>query len=252
MRDPFPFLSLALLLLSTPLSCYYVYVQGELREDFAVANAYTVALGMLGLYLAPLLTVFERVSFKKRLHAATLNWAAISTSLALLVQLPHILGARFLDSVRGSMWEWPFFVYGTCDSRWSDYRDGYGLVPTVSLINLNSVMFALALIVAYWYKTSKGYATFRSSVPFILVLVFRDATLFRQTLEYLWLHHRLEYPFTTSEVLYRVDSIIALWGLNLLSLVAPVFTLLWAYQRISTLIVRERRSLIAQFKKKSA
>ena len=113
---------LALFLLSTPISCIAVFLNGGDRAWWALFNSYGFSAGMIGLYLAPIL---RPSSFRDRLEASTMHWLVwLSCFTELAFQIPHNLFVRALHDRRGSLLEWPFYAYGLSDARWSNYHGG--------------------------------------------------------------------------------------------------------------------------------
>ena len=49
---------------------------------------------------------------------------------------------------------------------------------------------------------------------------------------YMWDHHRKNYPHTTTDPELRPHGIALLWLINVMWLVAPLFTLVWAWQQL--------------------
>ena len=67
-------------------------------------------------------------------------------------------------------------------------------------------------------------------VGFVLVVLFRDATLFRETVEYMWDHHRSGYALTSmARPELRPHYVAALWTVNGCWLLAPLLTFYWAF-----------------------
>jgi hypothetical protein len=105
----------------------------------------------------------------------------------------------------------PFYSYGLSDSRWSEYNNGEGLDPAVWLINCNDGGLGVLVLLALLYQrtTSTGTSTstkVAATLAFLLVTLFRDATLWRETVEYMWDHHRLGYETTISILLLQPSS----------------------------------------------
>lgn len=135
---------------------------------------------------------------------------------------------------------------GYSDSRWNEYNDGNGLSYYVHFFNVvdGGGGIILLLISAYllYVKTfvNKKYqknGLINGNVLYILVLLFRDACLWRETIDYMFDQHLNEYPFTLSEPKYlRNHAIIALWSVNLMWLVVPPFTVVWAFQQFTSLL----------------
>ena len=118
------------------------------------------------------------------------------------------------------------------DSRWNNYHDGKGLAPEVRLINWNDGGLGIAVGLAYLYycRSSRGRAQI---LPLVLITLFRDATLWRETVEYMWDHHRKNYPYTIQDQEFRDIAILCLWTVNGIWLIAPIVTLIWAHQQLS-------------------
>lgn len=226
---------------STPLSLAALHL--ELAADkilCALANGYGFSIGYVILYLGALLlptrnsvSQGRQGSWRDRLHVAHLWWIYVLTIFTQIVfQIPHNLLSAWLQKNQGSILEWPFFSYGLCDARWSDYHgaDRVGLVPAVWLINLNDAGLGVVCLLAL---------LFADQTSTVLLLLFRDATLFRETVEYLWEHHRLGYPYTIQEPVWaRPHAIAILWIINFLWLVAPLLGVVWAHDQLR---LRERK-----------
>ena len=82
-------------------------------------------------------------------------------------------------------------------TRWSSYvrsnasHDApavFGLDAAVTLINWNDA--GLGVLVLMTYVLWRRWLCVRTRVAFYLLLLFRDATLWRETVEYMWDHHR--------------------------------------------------------------
>ena len=136
-----------------------------------------------------------------------------------------------LSRMKGTVFMWPFDTYGKlADSRWSDFDST--LEPEVWLINVNDASLGVLVLILYWIvSNSKGERKRIAHVWFTLCVVFRDATLFRETVEYMWNHHRLNYPHTCHDPNYRMHGIIILWLVNVLWLIAPLLTVYWAFHQ---------------------
>ena len=262
---------LALFLASTPIACYFVFYSGQDadRAWWALANSYGFSLGMLGLFLHPLLTPRPTAGgFAARVRGATLNWLVwLSVFTQLTFQVPHNLFVSELRARAGTLLEWPFWSYGLSDCRWNDYsydesrgggesNDGAGaaLAPAVWLININDAglgaVVGAALLYYYRSGSSGGSGGGAGADPgptvlLALAAVFRDATLWRETVEYMWDHHRLGYPHTVGaptcthrmadNAALRPHAIACLWAVNICWLLAPCLTVLWAFQEIMAL-----------------
>merc|ERR1712150_254021 len=98
-------------------------------------------------------------------------------------------------------------------------------------------------------KKSSSHLQLGSSFVVILVTLFRDATLWRETVEYMLDHHQKGYPYTIKNMHYRQHAIVCLWTVNILWLVAPCLTVIWAYQQI---VESKVENLISEKKKKTS
>ena len=111
--------------------------------------------------------------------------------------------------------------------------DDRGLPPEVWLINWNDgllgVVVALLLVQQARRPNSPSWR-----LLFVLALLLRDGTLFRETVEYLFLqHHMAGYPHSTADPQLRPHAIVCLWLVNGLWLVAPLLSFAWAFCRLS-------------------
>eukprot|EP00656_Telonema_subtile_P019936 TRINITY_DN21127_c0_g1_i1.p1 TRINITY_DN21127_c0_g1~~TRINITY_DN21127_c0_g1_i1.p1 ORF type:complete len:244 (-),score=41.47 TRINITY_DN21127_c0_g1_i1:71-802(-) len=219
-------LFLAMFLFSTPVVMFQVFVQGGDKGWWAIANSYAFSIGYNCLYLWPLIETSYQTP-KARIHRATMNWLVwLSVFTEVMFQIPHNLATVQLEQLKGTVLEWPFFAYGFADSRWNQYNGGSGLEPAVWLINVNDAGLGVLVALALFYSARSGKAP---SVMLILVALFRDATLWRETVEYMWDHHRHGYPFTTTDPALRPHAIACLWLVNICWLIAPCMTVVWAY-----------------------
>jgi hypothetical protein len=174
-----------------------------------------------------------------RIRTATINWIIwLSVFTEIIFQIPHNIFVKQLHDIKGSVIEWPFYSYGLSDSRWDDYQEGTGLVPEVWLINYNDAGLGLLVLLALLYHQSNKNTprAVMSKVLFILVVIFRDATLWRETVEYMFDHHRKGYPYTTEDPTYRWHAIAILWIVNGVWLIAPISSVVWAYNELSVLL----------------
>ena len=121
--------------------------------------------------------------------------------------------ARGFSVARESPLLWPFYAYGLSDDRWSacthiDARGGTrpGLAPEVWLINANDATLGALVLAAYvWRRRAVGERD--ATAALALLVVFRDATLLRETVEYLFLqHHAAGYPYTTAAAAAGYDE----------------------------------------------
>ena len=236
---------------STPFACFMVLYTGserftgsehstgiDQRHYWAIVNSYAFSVGMCLIYMAPFLS--RDVPFAKRLDHASWNWVIwLSVFTHLVFQIPHNLFPGHLHAARGTAIEWPFWSYALSDSRWSDYMHVWpngstGLHPDVWLINWNDggLGLAVGLAALLWRR----HRSPERKVWLLLVTVFRDATLWRETVEYMWDHHRGGYAHTTQHVVLRKHAVACLWLVNVLWLVAPVLTAVWAVDQLMALI----------------
>eukprot|EP00756_Hemistasia_phaeocysticola_P064351 Hpha_TRINITY_DN7728_c0_g1::TRINITY_DN7728_c0_g1_i1::g.85386::m.85386 len=229
-----------LFIAATPVSCYFVFALDKFDERalWGIVNSYVFSIGMVGLYVWPLISPFSPMkTWKERLHHATLNWVYLSVFTEVAFQVVHNLAPGFFYANRNTLVEWPFWTYGMSDDRWNNYYKGEGLEGVVQLINWNDAILG-AIVGLAWL----GSKTRRGWVLFVVLLVFRDATLWRETVEYMWDHHHHGYPHTightacvhsaNSEAGLRVHAIVCLWLVNVLWLIAPVTSVVWAVQRL--------------------
>lgn len=171
-----------------------------------------------------------------------MNWIVwLSVFTEIVFQIPHNLLVRQLQEHKGTAFEWPFYTYGLSDSRWNDYHGGDGLAPEVWLINLNDG--CLGLLVAVFFMAFRQYESedgkMKAKVLLCLAVLFRDATLWRETVEYFWDHHRKHYPYTTTDAAFRCHAIACLWLVNLIWLVAPFVTIFWTYNTVKEVIAEK-------------
>jgi hypothetical protein len=231
LHDLLQFFWLALLFGSTPIALLLVYKFEFPREQAAILNSYAFSIAFWGLYLTPLISPVSTGSFKERLRLSHRNWILYLTCFTEAIQIVHSLSCSFLYAARDQPQEWAFYAYSLSDKRWRDYSpDGgrsYGLPFEVNLINLNDGLLGFVVLCCwlYWNRES----TPRTSAVLALAVVFRDATLWRETVEYLLQHHFQGYPYSTAHPALRPHAIFLLWSINGLWLICPIFTLIWAY-----------------------
>ena len=228
------FLLLVLFLASTPIALYAVYFLEMDRIYCAIANSYAFSIAMIGLYVYPFVISDAKYnnSMTQRIHNATMNWIIwLSVFTEIVFQIPHNLCVKQLHAIQGSAIEWPFYSYGLCDSRWNNYHDGTHLNFEVELINYNDAILGIFVLLSYlYYKNSN--MNYQSTIIFVLTVIFRDATLFRETVEYMWDHHHKDYIYTTTDEVYRIHGIVCLWLVNGIWLIAPIVSLFWGYNMI--------------------
>ena len=220
---------LSLFLLSTPICAFFVfYLEDDRTLFYGTINSYAFSIAMILLYFRPFFD-YEK-TFAERLKEATYDWILwLSVFTEIAFQIPHNLLTPTLSQLKGTVFMWPFDTYGKlADSRWSDFDSS--LEPEVWLINVNDASLGVLVLILFWMvsHTSNDKKRKNLHVWFVLCVVFRDATLFRETVEYLWNHHRLNYPYTCHDPEYRSHGIIILWLVNVLWLIAPLLTIYWA------------------------
>jgi len=89
-------------------------------------------------------------------------------------------------------------------------------------------LLVFAALIQYWRSKRQD----RGTVAFLVIsTIFRDATLFRETVEYMYDHHYGGYQHTTTNELYRSHGIAILWLINGLWLVAPIITCVWGWRK---------------------
>lgn len=231
-------LFLCLFLASTPAAVFSAFALGFDRALCAIINQYLFSAAMIGLYVAPLLSPLaaDCVGARARLERATMNWVVwLSVFTQVVFQVPHNVFTRQLHAARGTVVEWPFYAYGLSDARWASYDGGRGLPFVVQLINYNDALLGAAVGCALAWRTWAGGAGGAGVAPrslFVLLVVFRDATLFRETVEYMLDHHRSGYAHTVSDPALRPHAIACLWMVNIVWLVAPILTVAWALHQI--------------------
>lgn len=242
-RDIAEVIFLLTFLVSTPLSVFLVFVCGEDREVVAIANSYGFSMSYCALYAYPLVCPFLTHSsgLKNRIHHSMYNWIVFLTCFTqICFQIPHNVFVNQLKEHKGGIFEWPFYSYGLSDNRWNEYSSG--LAPEVWLINLNDAGLGILVAAVFLWQMRKTGCWGKPSKLLLLITVFRDATLFRETIEYMWDHHRLGYPYTTMGPM-RSHAIACLWLINIMWIIAPIITVVWAWQQWTedTLVSTRRR-----------
>jgi hypothetical protein len=260
--DPLRRGALALFLASTPCTMAAVFLFGCDRPRWACYNGVAFSSAFLLLFLGPLLSpcvksrergagdsFVSSVSFSARLQLAMDNWILWLTCFTqIAIQIPHNLFAKFLWERRGGVVEWPFYAYGLSDRRWSEYTpDGetFGLAGYVELINWNDGLLGLCVLAAYLYRRrqlhSGNTASIRAStVALALVVVFRDATLWRETVEYLGEHFFSGHAFSTVNPAVRKLAIANIYLINGLWILAPMLSPVWAWFLIHDAFVGDK------------
>mmetsp|Transcript_2993 Transcript_2993/g.7119 ORF Transcript_2993/g.7119 Transcript_2993/m.7119 type:complete len:299 (+) Transcript_2993:70-966(+) len=241
--------SIALFTLSTPV--FFGFVEaGYNHHVMAVLNSYAFSFGMIGLYVWP----FCSRKWGDALHRATTNWIELSAFTEVVFQIPHILVPQWLDSKKGSIIQWPWVAYSVCDNRWKMFKP----VPAVvDAININDAVCGVLVLLAM-YRSLRDKCD-RSKATFVTLVLFRDATLFRETVEYMWDHYTSDYKHTLQSTENLLDSLksgddhiaggltgthhvilglpihqharVCLWLVNILWLIAPILTLEWAIRQ---------------------
>lgn len=226
---------------STPITQYFVLL-GKDRMTCAIANGYAFSIPMVLMYIYP---YFQSRPMSERIKAATINWVIwLSVFTEIIFQIPHNLFVKQLNDIKGSSIEWPFYSYGLSDSRWDNYHNGDGLAPEVWLINANDAFLGIIVLTAMlYYKANKSSLQNgpASKVIFVLVVIFRDATLWRETVEYMFDHHRKGYPYTTVDPVYRSHAIAILWIVNGVWLIAPIVSIVWGFNEITSLFLLKKK-----------
>jgi len=211
------------LLFSTPLVALFVFqlqVAKEL-EWWMTLNSYCFSTAMVMLWVYPF--VWPGCgSFYERALMATRHWHWYLGGLVVVAfQSLHNWGAPLLHAHRGRPLNWSFEAYALSDSRWIDYNDGRGLDDYVFAINCNDVGLAsLTLLFTVIARIRLGSWTAFSPLVTAMAL-FRDATMWRETVEYLWSQHVEGYPYSTNGP-YRMHGIANLWLVNIIWIVGPM------------------------------
>ena len=104
----------------------------------------------------------------------------------------------------------------------------------VALINWNDGLLGLLVLGLYIYRERKYAEGYRASynaasIAFAIAVVFRDATLWRETVEYLSEHYFSSHKFTTSDPEIRTLAVTNVYLINGLWLIAPILSPLWAW-----------------------
>lgn len=243
---------LPLLLASIPVVCIPVFLLGCSSESlgwWATGAAYAFSIGMIGLYIYPFINPMSGLGFKERLHAATMNWIVwLSVMTELVFQIPQQLFQDLLHKSPGSLGEFPFFAYGLSDCRWNWYNGGEGLDYTVMLINWNDGLLGAAVGAAFAYdlwQGRRGKVRPGPRIVLVILLIFRDATLFRETVEYFYFHHTSGYAHTVGGTscthpiqnpALRPHGIATLWTINVIWLIAPLLSMVWGYWQIKDVL----------------
>lgn len=249
--DPLQPVYVSLFLASTPLTMVAVYGFGGDRGRFGVYNGIAFSTAFLLMFLSPLVSPLVRaktpgkrklVDFRERLKLSIDNWIVWLTCFTqIAIQIPHNIFPKFLWNHRGSIMEWPFYAYGLSDKRWSSYSqdggDTFRLSEEVALINWNDGLLGVLVFALYIYRKRKlmdgersSYTS--SSVALAIAVVFRDATLWRETVEYLSQHYLSSHKFTTFNPEIRTLAIANVYLINGLWLIAPLLSPVWAWHII--------------------
>ena len=228
---------------------------------YAFTNMYIFSVGLLGLYIYP--WFIPGYTWFERLEKMTFNWLALSVFEEMFFQVTHNLIEGYLYRVqgKGSVLEWPYFVYGLCDSRWNDYSFNKGLAWEIYTNNMleggsGTIIIIILFLEKYYWKISKHIdeselnqnivshvnsqrKRYPHSLLLILVIIFRDAMLFRQTFSYMSDQHLENYPFSFRNSsgdfpnAFRPLAIGGLWFINGIWLIAPITSLFWAWRELT-------------------
>ena len=206
---------------------------------FSVYSGIAAGIGISGLYFYPWILLNKPIS--ERLKIATMNWISLSVFEELVFQIPHNALLSLIYEYQGPYSEYikyVFFAYGLADSRWNDFNpeNYFGLPWGVWTKNLLEGAGGFAILVTFLYQkfaNQKTTSDVIKSLPFLLVVLFRDAMLFRQNFSYLTDQHMENYIYSLShEFGYRNESIAVLYLINAIWSIAPVTTAIWVFSTI--------------------
>jgi hypothetical protein len=226
-------LFLAQLALSTPVVVVLLHITHTVSDVdlWATINAYAFSTAMVLLWVYPF--VWPGCgSFYERALMATQHWHWYLAGIVVVAfQSLHNWGAPLLHAHKGQPLAWSFEAYAMSDRRWTEFNDGRGLDDYVFAINCNDVgLSAIALLATLIERIRLG--SFSAFSPIVTVLaLFRDATMWRETMEYLYEHHRLGYPHTISGP-YRPHAIANLYLVNVIWITGPMLNIWVASQQI--------------------
>jgi hypothetical protein len=96
----------------------------------------------------------------------------------------------------------------------------------------------IALIALYVERRRLGSWTAFSPIVTTIAL-FRDATMWRETVEYLYQHHSLGYPYTTQGE-YRAHAIANLYLVNIIWIIGPMLNVWVAAENIKRAIAKAK------------
>lgn len=212
---------------------------------YGVLNTHLTAAGINGLFIYPfILLLFGMYNGKQCLNKAVQNWIYLSCFEEVIFQIPHNVFSKYIYSIQGSgnLLEYPFYVYGLSDSEWNNYYYGSGLSWQVFTCNTfeggSGLILTLLQIYLYLFDSPKNKKInnrmSNMRLIFILLVVFRDAGLFRQTVSYLLDQHVANYPYSIQHNLYRNFAVAGLYTINGLWIIAPMFTIIWAFKQIKS------------------
>ena len=242
---------LGLLALSTPVSVYLVHYGGwvgaaadpHLRTVIALANGYAFSSALFFLWLYPISGWPGCGTWRERARMATRHWLwFLSGFTVVFFQSLHSWGTQLLFEQKGGPLEWPFESYSLSDSRWRDYGLGAGLPPYVHYINVNDVCLSVLVLIALITRYMQCGSFSKLSPWLLCIALFRDTTVFRETVEYLWEHHANGYPYTIADPLYRPHAIAILYLVNICWIIAPLLTLWVAYDYFRDLADNAKQS----------
>lgn len=224
-------LFLSIVALSTPITIYLVYglevaTTKEEIEWIQIVNGLCFSSAMCMVWLWPLIGPGYG-SWRNRARAATFNWHLwLSGMVVIAFQSLHNWCVPLLAANRGKALNWAFETYALSDDRWIAYQDDGWLPLYVYYINVNDVCLSV-LVLASMLLARNG----RFSAAYTVISVFRDATMFRETVEYLYDQHFLGYPYSTSGPL-RSHAIVVLWLVNICWIISPMLNVWVAIDRI--------------------
>jgi len=234
-------LFLVQLALSTPLVSLIVHGLEWSRDltFWQTVNAYAFSTALCALWVYPLVWPGYG-SFFRRANMATQHWHwFLSGVVVVLFQALHNWGAPLLHAHKGRPLAWSFEAYALSDSRWTEFNDGAGLDDYVFAINCNDVGLSfIALVALYVERRRLGSWTAFSPIVTTIAL-FRDATMWRETVEYLYQHHSLGYPYTTQGE-YRAHAIANLYLVNIIWIVGPMLNVWVAAENIKRAIAKAK------------
>jgi len=230
------------LTVSTPIVVLLVHVLEAVRdvELWQTLNSYVFSSAMCLLWLYPFVwpgcgSLYERATM------ATQYWHwFLAGIVVVLFQSLHNWGAPLLHAQKGLPLAWPFEAYALSDSRWIEFNGGRGLPEYVYAINCNDVLLSLVTLIFTLVERVR-LGSFAAFSPLVAALaLFRDATMWRETVEYLWDHHHRSYPWTTTSPTYRPHAIANLYLVNAVWILGPMVNVWVTVQTIKREIARAK------------